>query len=502
MELYSAFRGASQEIEERFTRVKATWLKIEMQLDFMKRIEGLMSERHRVVQESLIEMLYTRLKTVTYKLQSVTPSGSQEDFTSTEGGTMCRVLRRSKYAWVKDSLDRAIENLDDWQRRSDPSWYLIMRIASTQIDTALLKDDAATMQSFPSTRAIRDDPEDKPRRSPGIFLPPSKLAEMKISNIPFCETRVAQRASSHQGSQTLVLSDIQCRPGANVMTAMKSIRDLARKLQHSDPKTFALLDCKGVIKQVDTSTRTERIYLTMVLRVPSGLDTPRSLRHRLMTDMEDNTIVDKINIARELAKSINYVHVFGFVHKNVRPETILTFRSPNVSTASTFLVGFDNFRREEGQTYLQGDDDWEKNLYRHPSRQGNAPEAEYSMQHDIYSLGVCLLEIGLWASFVDYDQKGRKACYAPALELTSKGSELEGPAALKAHFVTLARQRLPRTMGRRYTAVVETCLTCLDRDNADFGNESEFLDEDGILVGVRYIEKVWLVRSNSGNWIF
>jgi hypothetical protein len=38
--------------------------------------------------------------------------------------------------------------------------------------------------------------------------------------------------------------------------------------------------------------------------------------------------------------------------------------------------------------------------------------------------------------------------------------------------------------------VVVSCLTCLDKGNKDFGDESEFLDTDGILVGVRYVEKV------------
>jgi hypothetical protein len=45
-------------------------------------------------------------------------------------------------------------------------------------------------------------------------------------------------------------------------------------------------------------------------------------------------------------------------------------------------------------------------------------------------------------------------------------------------------------MGTKYTQVVETCLTCLDPENTDFGDEEEFQDADGILVGVRYIEKV------------
>jgi hypothetical protein len=54
----------------------------------------------------------------------------------------------------------------------------------------------------------------------------------------------------------------------------------------------------------------------------------------------------------------------------------------------------------------------------------------------------------------------------------------------------MTRELLLRRMGTRYAEIVETCLTCLDDDNIDFGNEREFVDADSILVGVRYIEKV------------
>ncbi len=37
-------------------------------------------------------------------------------------------------------------------------------------------------------------------------------------------------------------------------------------------------------------------------------------------------------------------------------------------------------------------------------------------------------------------------------------------------------------MGQRYADIVESCLTCLDKTNPDFGNEKEFMDEDGVLV--------------------
>jgi hypothetical protein len=52
----------------------------------------------------------------------------------------------------------------------------------------------------------------------------------------------------------------------------------------------------------------------------------------------------------------------------------------------------------------------------------------------------------------------------------------------------MARKSLLNKIGTKYTEVVISCLSCLDKDN-NFGNEGELLDNDGILVGARYIEK-------------
>ncbi|KAI1193563.1 hypothetical protein F5X97DRAFT_338823 [Nemania serpens] len=192
-----------------------------------------------------------------------------------------------------------------------------------------------------------------------------------------------------------------------------------------------------------------------------------------------------------MATSVSYVHAFEFVHKNIRPEAMITFAEPRLShPLALFLVGFGSFRKVEGKTSRIGDDIWEKNLYRHPSRQGLNPNDEYVMQHDIYSLGVCLLELGLGKSFVNYGAEDGRPVPSPLLELQSSITRLSDSDALKKHLIRFTCDELPRYMGRRYAAVVMTCLTCPDRDNADFGNEQEFLDRDGMLVGVRYIEKV------------
>jgi hypothetical protein len=206
------------------------------------------------------------------------------------------------------------------------------------------------------------------------------------------------------------------------------------------------------------------------------------------------SITQRLQLARDLAKSVGYVHIFGFVHKNVRPESILLFKRAVEPGFFTFLVGFENFRRDEGWTQRRGDDAVDRNLYRHPSRQGFNPRDDYEMRHDVYSLGVCLLEIGLWSSFVQYEPGASPRRLSNLITASSDKRDtsvrIHLPDQVKDSFVALARHRLPGSMGDEYAEIVETCLTCLDPGNMDFGNETELEDDDGIRVGARYIEKV------------
>jgi len=140
-------------------------------------------------------------------------------------------------------------------------------------------------------------------------------------------------------------------------------------------------------------------------------------------------------------------------------------------------------------------------LDRHTTRQGLHPEMDYQMQHDIYSLGVVLLEIGLWKSFVDYDSDGQNPSPSPNLLLGAKtkstSSPIGGALDVKKKLEALAEKELPARMGKRYTDIVLLCLRCLDDGTGTDANEKGFgvdvpswKDEDGIVIGVRYIENV------------
>lgn len=143
----------------------------------------------------------------------------------------------------------------------------------------------------------------------------------------------------------------------------------------------------------------------------------------------------------------------------------------------------------DNKTLRLGSSVWAENIYQHPDRQGKNPDADYVMQHDIYSLGVCLLEIGLWESLMTSDGDVNISLAHTNHEPSSTFYH----DSLKAYYTALAKERLPIRMGDKYTEVVVNCLTCMDETNADFGDASEFEDGDGILIGVKYIEKVWNV---------
>jgi hypothetical protein len=456
-----------------------------MQLDFLQQVWKTLDEEHQSIQNQILRVLVSKLEMAISQIERV--QRKEKDKNVADGNNVVKV-KRLKYALVKDCLDAAINDFEAWQKMFDPSWFLIMKVGSPLIDQELSKDDRTEVASLCTARELRDSLKEEPQIKTSVFLPKDDLKSAKRHDIPFSKAQIMQRTGS---SKWFILDSVACDPEANISVLKKDVRDLARKLSRADPVTFGLFNCRGVVQVTDAAKKKVTSF-DFVFRVQEGMENPRSLRSILKSADVNLSLSDRFRVALQLATSVSYIHTYGFVHKNIRPETVLIFQNQKSPLGASFLLGFEKFRFADGRTMLLGDCVWEKNLYRHPRRQGLKPEEDYTMQHDIYSLGVCLLEIGLWESFVIYHNEESHPTPSPALTILNdpEKDEIKNAFLVKDTLVSLAKQRLPSRMGDKYTEIVVTCLTCLDESNAAFGDDSEFEDADGVLIGVRYIGKV------------
>lgn len=488
-------RNMEGELEDSILLLEANVQRTAIQLEFVKQVASSMSPEHCRLHLEVLKVLSSKLDLARNKVESIVTASKSS-------------LKKLTYIWARDAINEAIEDLELWQRTFDPTWYLILRIGDKIIDTQLADQpvlpcippaqptlisrlsDATTL--VPSAQSLRNEITGARDTHIHVSLSESGLDWAKAEAIPHSTSQIIQRLSTKP--RTFIVDRMACTPDIDIANLRTDAENLSRKLANIEPQTFGLPICHGIVKRRHRETkRLESI--NMVFQMPTTTCRPESLRNYLYQN-PDCSLTVRLDIAQQLASAISFVHTCDFVHKNVRPETILIFSDRERPHVSAFLLGFDSFRSVSFQTLRKGDVAWERNLYRHPSRQGSLAHDRYVMQHDVYSLGVCLLELGLWESFAIFDAQENALNPSQALSLSRKDfdkpqEDARQPSShIKDHLVDMAKRRLPMRMGDKYTAVVVTCLTCLDEGNDDFGASQEMEDENGVLVGVRFIEKV------------
>lgn len=478
MEACKSFRSANTEIHERIVHVLNIWGRISMQLDFQKAIESTLSAEHRAIQEATLEVLAGKLKSAWTRLDGLlkkpeVPKPNKDLFD----------VKRLKYAYTKTSLDECISDLQQWQTIFDPSWFLILRQHSHIVDQQL--ESHLLVNVVKIAAKMRDALFSHQTISQGLSLPAGALDYTHAEEVVYSKAKFLPRPKS---TKWVVLDSIPYN-GTDRDILTKNVRSLATKFSNADPSVFNILTCRDFVKSPGGSSGTGT--LNLVFDIPtSHNERPRSLWRHLIERTSHN-LTDRVAFARQVANAVSFVHTLGYVHKNVRPENLIEFGYTESNLGSLYLIGFEQVRLADGRTYRQGDAMRSKDLYRYPDRQGASPIEDYCMQHDIYGLRVCLLEIGLWDSFLACDADGSGTAHpAKALCVDAEVFHQQTPSAVKDHLVHLAETQLPLSMGTMSKDVVVNCLTCLDDDNIDFGNRAEFEDEDGVLVGVRYIQKV------------
>ncbi|CAM1511327.1 Fc.00g088400.m01.CDS01 [Cosmosporella sp. VM-42] len=202
---------------------------------------------------------------------------------------------------------------------------------------------------------------------------------------------------------------------------LQQIRKITGLLCHPKRKGFHILPCAGFFRD------RHRQELGLVFKPPArfcseengGLVTLLQLykMHRVVP------LGHRIHLAWSLATAIEHFHRVGWVHKSIRSNNIAFTagrRAPPIlelekagsqvldadnnpdcplidrfDLSNPLLFGFEYSRAGDQTTYLDEDHSFANNLYRNPDRWGR-PAARFHKSHDLYSLGVVLLEIALW----------------------------------------------------------------------------------------------------------
>ncbi|KAI5841303.1 hypothetical protein BZA05DRAFT_385302 [Tricharina praecox] len=234
---------------------------------------------------------------------------------------------------------------------------------------------------------------------------------------------------------------------------------------------FHTLSCRCIIKEKDHNGRALNRY-AFLFRLPDGNSgEPISLSAAITIHHSHRpTLGQRFQIAKTLATTVFQLHSVGWLHKSIRSENILFFGAPGQMYSQQYLVGFEFSRDENDTSTMEQDDALERNIYRHPDRQG-PPDTRFSVLHDIYSLGVILLEIGLWRPVIGFE------AFADM-----------DPDTVKERLREHANARLPHYMGRKYTRAVLECLdqTLVDGDVVALGGLERFRES----VQIAFCEKV------------
>lgn len=416
-----------------------------------------------------------------------------------------RILHTSQFARVKTlyltkDLKKIVADLETWQQRFDPSWYMITLLSTSKIDEQLQSEtDPSTKRLVQIRKSIRSISNRRYDDDELIFKPSTSITGTR-KLLPGTNTYIL---SDYNGAQVL-LDRTNYGRNADPQTVKDNVSDLARQFSHVDPGSFGLLKCIGAVEirlqdSASTIQASQKTQFEFIFQVPDGLHSPKTLRDILLSQ-ERVSLTKRMKLAKQLARSVMFVHTTGFVHKGIRPETIVVFEDKKSEIGPSFLIGFERIRHAQGQTDLIGDLEWQKNLYRHPHRQGLWPEKAFKMQHDIYSLGVCLLEVALWKSFVLCGPVENTSEQYPWSDLKIEDAirgrnSGRGGRAMKEQLITITKERLASLVGDQYTNLVLACLHCLDPDsenNVFEGSVSGARDDDEIGIGVRYIENILL----------
>jgi Prion-inhibition and propagation len=287
-----------------------------------------------------------------------------------EDGTRTQVKIRDKIRWAlgdKDKATNLVSELADSTRRiKDDIELFCFPLGILNNNAAALRDDADAVGSG--------------------WAEDSKLIKLivdnpAVSNTDFEINNQQLAINDGQGDQepdTAILAYYESEPAIvqfrsyqadDDMDAPRAVTEnvlrlsaLLRQLNQFDGMKFRTLKFCGFYQEM------RRQRFGFVFSVPKSLSSPEptSLKQLLAGDCPF-PLDQRFKHAHALAVTLSRFHRVNWVHKNLRSENVLYFRSrdEDVKFSGPWIIGLTHARRDDGDTSMMVDASFERNIYRH-----------------------------------------------------------------------------------------------------------------------------------------
>lgn len=269
-------------------------------------------------------------------------------------------------------------------------------------------------------------------------------------------------------------------PGKKKEDTKKDLQSLSTRLLRAEPT------CSGIFPLIGFRDEPGEDEFQLVFSHPFADNPDDHCIYTLRNFYTSSTTMKpslnfRVNLCRQLAEAVLQTHTLGLVHKSIRPDNILLCfpQSPPSCTGEPprlHLSGWHFARPASGHvTNMAGESSWRNAIYQYPTRQMRVAEEEYCIGHDIYSLGVCMLEILMWDPLVVNSHEGPTISQSYQTTYHSLGLQPEPstphpttipwvtrvPKNVHGVLVEMAATCLPFSAGQMMADLVHQCLTCL-----------------------------------------
>lgn len=409
--------------------------------------------------------------------------------------------RLSWALWRRRRIQVIVDEYENWNERL---------FAIVQLHSLAYLVPAAEAASVPKTPLFRTAEEDKSVKLLGLD------DEMKLAKISSTSNQVWSSLELPRNDVSLdnLAGRLQCGTinGRDIIVDFKSfmpnmteggdevldeptsvtkrrILQLAALLHQRRSNRFRTLPCHGFFRD-STKSRYGFVFDVLPGRVRKPINLLEILIAKPMVKNSDPrpALERRYALSLSLAIALSQFHTVGWVHKSLRSENVLFFPSEASKSGISelrdpYIVGFEFARENPGlseQAY--GDIDIRQELYKHPEQWGQ-PTRKFQQMHDVYSLGVVLLEIGLWRPVSRLEQNGFQNVH------------LKERSDVQALLIRQAKDKLPFYAGISFAKVVERCLS------GDFESEQSFSVQENASDQEIYQSQVsnpqWQVPPNS-----